>query len=98
MVSSVAVGASSFGAYFVEVTRYNQTFSTDGNPKIEFYKQFHRCSIKSTCNYVGICTETHNVTWYSKETDVPFNKNWFRVWKRVISKGHGTSVTFIFQQ
>ena len=94
IVWNVAMDANCFGAYFVEVTRYNQTFSTNGNPKIDFNKHVHRCSIKATCYYIGICTKTHNVTWYSREIDVPFNKNWFRVWRKVISEGHGTCNPF----
>ena len=95
IVSTVALETNSFGGYFVEVTRNNEAVSSNDDSEMDFNKHFHRCSIKATCNYIGICMKTHNVTWYSKETDVPFNKNWFRVWKRVMSIGHGTSVTFI---
>ena len=95
IVSYDAMEKDSFGAYFVEVTRYNESSSTNNHSEIDFNKHFHRCSIKAACNYIGICTKSQNVKWYSKEIDVPFNKNWFRVWKKVISTGHGRSITLI---
>ena len=94
IVATVAMEANSFGAYFVEVTRYNESSSTNNYSEIDFNKHFHRCSIKATCNYVGLCTKTKNATFYSRDIDVPFKKNWLRVWKRVISIGHGMSIAF----
>ena len=95
IVSTLAMEKSTFSGYFVEVTCRNETVSKSGHSEIYLNKYFHRCSINATCNYIGICTKTHNVTLYSREFDVPFNKNWFRVWKRVISTGHGMQLKFL---
>ena len=94
IVSTVATDANSFGAYFVEVTRHNESSSKNIDSTMNFNKIFHRCSIKATCNYIGLCTKSQNVTFHSREIDISFNQKWLRVWKRIISIGHGMSFAF----
>ena len=95
IVACFALERRSYGAYFLEITRYNKTVSTEDQLELDFNRHLHRCLSKTTCNYIAICKKSRNVSFYAREIDVPLHQQQIRVWKKILPTYKGMSIALI---
>ena len=69
--------------FYMEVSLPESIKSDASTATMSVHKFHYQCNLRDTCNFVIKDTRSQKYTIYDKEDDLPSDRHWYRIWRKM---------------